>query len=173
LRPPLMSNVRRRNHMPRLPASHLVILCSAALNGPTPLFAQSHAPAYVLSCPERASEVPAPPCAKAPPAPIAPTAFPELPRVNASSICPNRSEPKFPRAGFAYEGTNVVEARFKVERGAVSQIVSLSGPSAFHSSVREAIMQYRCKELSEPVIAVQRFTFKVEAVPSLAASNPP
>ena len=76
--------------------------------------------------------------------------------------CPTQVKPEIPRAAAKDRIEGVVVARALIRDGAVREVTILSGPRAYHSAVREAMMQYKCISDSGEVSATQEFAFKFD-----------
>lgn len=79
-------------------------------------------------------------------------------RVPAKAVCRQMVTPDASAAASGgVKGTVVAEMR--VENGKVAEVVSLTGPSALHVVVKEALLKYGCDRLDRPVLATQSFEF--------------
>jgi hypothetical protein len=79
-------------------------------------------------------------------------------RVPAKAVCRQMVTPDASAAvSGGIKGTVVAEMR--VENGKVAEVVSLTGPSALHVVVKEALLKYGCDRLDRPVLATQSFEF--------------
>ncbi|MCD6077037.1 MAG: hypothetical protein K0R89_975 [Ramlibacter sp.] len=79
-------------------------------------------------------------------------------RVPAKAVCRQMVTPDVSAAASGgIKGTVVAEMR--VENGKVAEVVSLTGPSALHPMVTEALLKYGCDRLDRPVLATQSFEF--------------
>jgi protein TonB len=56
----------------------------------------------------------------------------------------------------------VVKAQVTITNGEIKEVVILSGNRVFHTAVKEAMMQYKCKAIATEVTATQEFAFKIE-----------
>lgn len=121
------------------------------------------APPAALASPVVESVAIAPPAQHviAPPALVAPPATPA--RIEIGVACPHQVQPEMPSRA-AREGiSGVVRAQVRIREGVVREVTVLSGPGIFHSAVRDAVMQYRCKAVAgAEVIAVQDFRFEAQ-----------
>ena len=98
---------------------------------------------------------PTAPAVIAPPAPPAPPA-----RADATAVC--KTVPMTMPRQAAREGTTgVVVAQGIVRGGKIVEVTIVSGPRVFHSTVREAMMQYQCAA-PEGQLVVQEVAFKLE-----------
>lgn len=76
--------------------------------------------------------------------------------------CPTQVRPEMPRQALRERIEGVVRAQARIENGKVKDVTILSGPRAYHTAVRDAMMQYRCVSDSAEIIATQEFVFKIE-----------
>lgn len=108
--------------------------------------------------------VQAPPPVMAPIAPPPPPAPPAAPtgRQEMGVACPTQVKPEMPRQAIRDGIEGVVKAQATIRNGKVVDVQILSGPRVFHSSVRNAMMQYQCISGAGDIIATQEFGFKVE-----------
>jgi periplasmic protein TonB len=99
------------------------------------------------------------PAVIAPPPPVvaAPSGRQEM-----GVACPTQVKPEMPRQAIKEGAEGVVKAQALIRDGAVREVTILSGPRVFHSSVRNAMMQYKCISGSGDIIATQEFAFKIE-----------
>ncbi|MBI5276545.1 MAG: energy transducer TonB [Burkholderiales bacterium] len=118
----------------------------------------SNAPAIAsVQTPPTAPAVIAPPAPPAPPAPapVGPT------RQEMGVACPTQVKPEMPRRAIQQRTEGVVRAQALIRNGKVVEVTILSGPQVFHSTVRDAMLQYQCVSGAE-VLATQEFAFRVE-----------
>jgi len=99
----------------------------------------------------------APPVIAPPPAAPAPVGRQEM-----GVACPTQVRPEMPRQAIKEGIEGTVKAQALIRDGAVREVTILSGPRVFHSTVRNAMMQYRCISGSGDIIATQEFGFKIE-----------
>jgi protein TonB len=92
-----------------------------------------------------------------PPVVAAPTGRQEM-----GVACPTQVRPEMPRQALKEGAEGVVKAQALIRDGAVREVTILSGPRVFHSTVRNAMMQYKCVSGSGDIIATQEFAFKIE-----------
>jgi protein TonB len=102
----------------------------------------------VATPPAEPPPMPAPPPVKAP--------------VNIRVVCPVQTPPEMPRKAIQDGTQGVVKAQVLIKDGVVQEVTILSGPRVFHSTVRSAIMQYKCSREIGEIIATQEFSFKLE-----------
>jgi periplasmic protein TonB len=84
------------------------------------------------------------------------------PTIEAAMICPNQVKPEIPRQALIKNIQGLIKVEALVAGGSVKEIHFLSGPSIFHETVRNAMLQYKCAVKNDPVIAVQEFNFHFE-----------
>jgi protein TonB len=95
-------------------------------------------------------------------APPPPPAAPAAPaRQDVASLCPKVVEPKMPVKALREGVSGVVRVTAVIRGGKVAD-VSLTGPSIFHSAVREALSQYQCVNLPNDLPVVQEIAFTVQ-----------
>ncbi|MEO7392937.1 MAG: energy transducer TonB [Ramlibacter sp.] len=109
-----------------------------------------------VQTPPPAPVVIAPPPPPAPP-PAAPTGRQEI-----GVACPTQVKPEMSRQAIKDGAEGVVKAQVLIRDGAVKEVTILSGPRIFHSSVRNAMLQYKCVSGSGDILATQEFVFKIE-----------
>jgi protein TonB len=85
-----------------------------------------------------------------------------LTRQEMGLVCPKQIKPQMPMKAIRLGIEGVVKAQILVQNGEVKQVTILSGPQVFHTAVREAMLQYKCKAQNEAVLATQEFNFKLE-----------
>ena len=81
-----------------------------------------------------------------------------LARAHAAAVC-RKMVPVAPLASDQPRSSGTVLAEMKIERGRVSEVVSLTGPAIFHPLVKAAILKYECDVMDRPIIGTQSFTF--------------
>ena len=109
--------------------------------------------------------VPTPPPAPAviaPPPPPAPPPAAPTGRQEIGVACPTQVKPEMSRQAIKEGAEGVVKAQVLIRDGVVKEVTILSGPRVFHSSVRNAMMQYKCVSGGGDIIATQEFNFKIE-----------
>lgn len=127
----------------------------------TPPAAAGPAITVVTNTPPTEPVAIAPPVPPAPPAPPAPA--PEPPRSkDVSMVCPTQVKPEMPRQALAQGITGTVKARIVISGGVVKDVTVISGPHVFYSSVRAAVLQYKCMQAAGDVVVQQEFDFKLE-----------
>jgi protein TonB len=77
-------------------------------------------------------------------------------------VCPKQVRPEMPVRAIRDGIEGVVKVQILVQSGEIKDITILSGPKVFHSAVRDAILQYKCKSDTDTVTATQEFSFKLE-----------
>ena len=109
-----------------------------------------------VSAPPKEPAVIAPP----PPAPPAPKTL--TGKQDIGVVCPSQVPPSMPTKAIrdGIEGT--VRAQVTIINGEIKEVAILSGNRVFHSAVKEAMMQYKCKSVATEVTATQEFSFKIE-----------
>ena len=109
-----------------------------------------------VSAPPKEPAVIAPP----PPAPPAPKTL--TGKQDIGVVCPSQVPPSMPTKAIrdGIEGT--VRAQVTIINGEIKEVTILSGNRVFHSAVKEAMMQYKCKSMATEVTATQEFSFKIE-----------
>ena len=109
-----------------------------------------------VSAPPKEPAVIAPP----PPAPPAPKTL--TGKQDIGVVCPSQVPPSMPTKAIrdGIEGT--VRAQVTIINGEIKEVAILSGNRVFHSAVKEAMMQYKCKSIATEVTATQEFSFKIE-----------
>ncbi len=110
-----------------------------------------------VSAPPKEPAVIAPPPPPAPPAPKTLTGKQDI-----GVVCPSQVPPSMPTKAIrdGIEGT--VRAQVTIINGEIKEVAILSGNRVFHSAVKEAMMQYKCKSIATEVTATQEFSFKIE-----------
>lgn len=98
----------------------------------------------------------------APPTPPAPVPAPAPARAEIGVVCPTQVKPSMPRRALEDGIEGVVRAQVLIRNGAVAKVDILSGPQIFRTTVREAMLQYRCKSAEGDVVATQEFAFRLD-----------
>ncbi len=110
-----------------------------------------------VSAPPKEPAVIAPPPPPAPPAPKTLSGKQDI-----GVVCPTQAPPSMPTKAIrdGIEGT--VRAQVTIINGEIKEVTILSGNRVFHSAVKEAMMQYKCKSMATEVTETQEFSFKIE-----------
>lgn len=105
------------------------------------------------------TEIPSEPAVIAPPTPPAP---PKPGKVEMGLACPTQVTPEMPKKALQDGIVGVVKAQALIKGGVVTEVTILSGPRIFHSTVRAAMMQYKCSQSDVETVATQEFNFKID-----------
>lgn len=77
--------------------------------------------------------------------------------------CPTRVDPVMPKFAIDNNIEGQVKALVRIDKGAVTDVTIISGPSVFHEAVRDAVLQYKCSTDSSTAASVTlTFDFKIE-----------
>ena len=109
-----------------------------------------------VSAPPKEPAVIAPP----PPAPPAPKTL--TGKQDIGVVCPSQVPPSMPTKAIRVGIEGTVRAQVTIINGEIKEVAILSGNRVFHSAVKEAMMQYKCKSIATEVTATQEFSFKIE-----------
>ena len=128
---------------------------------PPPDVAPPATPAPSISAVQSIEPV-APPAALPPPPPAPPA--PDVPaKLDIALACPKQFKPEMPQKAIDDGIGGTVKAEATIRGGRIVEVRILSGPRAFHTAVRAAMLRYECATTGEAsAIATQEFTFKVE-----------
>jgi protein TonB len=101
--------------------------------------------------------------------PVAPTVAPvptpvsrEPSKTDIAVACPKQAKPTIPQQAIDEDVEGVVKAEIHIKGGKVVDVRILSGPRAYHASVKNAVSKYECNSSGDrEVVATQSFTFKL------------
>jgi hypothetical protein len=79
-----------------------------------------------------------------------------------SLVCPTQVAPMMPTVAVQEGISSVVKAKIHVQSGVVRGVDIIDGLTIFHESVKQAMMQYKCKIFPDEYTVVQEFDFKNE-----------
>jgi periplasmic protein TonB len=143
--PPPPKKIEKPQEMPKAPPPPYVPPSDTAPSPQAPTIA-------AVSAPPKEPAVIAPP-----PPPKALTG-----RQDIGVVCPTQVPPTMPARAIRDGIEGVVKAQVTILNGEIKEVAILSGNRVFHSAVKEAMMQYKCKSIASEVTATQEFSFKIE-----------
>ncbi len=144
--PPPPKKIEKPQEMPKAPPPPYVPPSDTAPSPQAPTIA-------AVSAPPKEPAVIAPP-------PAAPKAL--TGRQDIGVVCPTQVPPSMPARAIRDGIEGVVKAQVTIINGEIKEVAILSGNRVFHSAVKEAMMQYKCKSIASEVTATQEFSFKIE-----------
>jgi protein TonB len=144
--PPPPKKIEKPQEMPKAPPPPYVPPSDTAPSPQAPTIA-------AVSAPPKELAVIAPP-------PVAPKSL--TGRQDIGVVCPTQVPPSMPARAIRDGIEGVVKAQVTIINGEIKEVAILSGNRVFHSVVKEAMMQYKCKSIASEVTATQEFSFKIE-----------
>ena len=82
-------------------------------------------------------------------------------RTPVNAVCRKPVAPEMPAAAVRDRLSGQVVAEMLIVEGKVTEIIKVSGPDVFHDAVIAALRRYECDRIDTPVIATQKFEFKL------------
>jgi len=86
--------------------------------------------------------------------------------------CSDRATPIFPNRAYQDGTTGKVRTQITIKNGQVIDINIISGPRVFHSAVKNAIMQYKCRDDETELTFSQDFDFLIPPPKEIALICP-